>query len=93
MTVTITSLNEELSTEQLALVTTFTNIIDVELTQKFEDINSQIYVRNSLIRDLFLGNPRVLNQIISNYEDAGWRVVKYKSPLQEYYLSFSKQPA
>lgn len=76
-----------LNSDDLALVAKIETEIDKELLLSYE-VDKIIHVRNSIVRDAFEANERVLTRIIANYEALGWTVTRYENERQGPYLAF-----
>jgi len=79
----------ELTEEQLATIAEVQAEIDLHLVNYFTD-GRQIDIRASLLEPLYEYGDKVVDKLISDYETAGWRVVRYNSRRQGDWLSFSR---
>jgi hypothetical protein len=79
----------ELTEEQLLIIAEVQSEIDLLLANFFVD-DKQVDVRHSVLEPLFRYGDKVIAQVIQNYEDAGWTVVRYSDPRQGDWLSLSR---
>lgn len=79
----------DLTEEQLSAIAEVQAEIDLYLANYFAD-GRQIDIRASLLEPLYQYGDKVIDKLISNYELAGWRVVKYNSKRQGDWLSLSR---
>jgi hypothetical protein len=79
----------DLTADDLTLLSKAQSSIDTELLLSFES-GKTVVVRNAIIREVFLANPRVLTALISTYQANGWNVVQYENVAQGSWLSFSE---
>lgn len=78
-----------LSTNELAVASRVEAAIDAELRLKFET-GKAVAIRNVLIRPAVEENPRVLEEVKSRFDAAGWDIVEYDSK-EGIWLSMSER--
>ena len=80
-----------LSTAQLTALASARAALDAELRLRYV-VGEPVKIRHSILDELFLENPAMLDTLLAEYRTAGWTIIEYDSRDQGKWFSFFVGP-